>query len=120
MERDDEEEEEEFPINLRESSFFTIDQIKRSNSTRVAIIRIRTNPDPDCLLYIISFRHFLVSRSAKYNSLIHSQSNLPVVVCIYFATATASPIKKKSTQGRKNLNLTEVAKKRFYRRNESS
>ena len=35
MERDDEEEEEEFPINFRESSLFTMDQIKGSNSTRI-------------------------------------------------------------------------------------
>ena len=59
--------------------------------SNVAIVRIRTNPDPDDLdvydiFYIVAI--FPVSLGRNKAPLIPSQSSFLVVVLIYFATAT--------------------------------
>ena len=57
----------------------------------VAIVRIRTNPDPDDLdvydiFYVAAIFHVSLGRNKA--PLIPSQPNFPVVVLLYFATAT--------------------------------
>ena len=61
----------------------------------VAIVRIRMNPDPDDLdvydiFHVAAIFHVSLGRNKA--PLIPSQPNFPVVVLLYFATATMENI----------------------------